>query len=406
MNKKSTNPDSTVKSPKSKKTLYVPDEEILAYGKSLKDENDKVDSNITTEAEELPIENTTDEAKAESTTETQADITENVEPVETEDNADGKKKNIFVRIIHKVFPNKNDSKKNIALKCIAIVAAVAIIVSGCYLAFYFGNLGIQNQVINQQRAIYDLNRYDYTTTTTEGYLAKFSELKRQNNDLVGWITIAGTEVDNPVYQRDNEFYLNHDVNGKANSYGSLFLDERCNVNPASCTQNQIIYGHNMRYGAMFGTLDEYRKINYYKEHPVITFDSLWEHREYKIFAIMITNDTTDDTFGYSFTPYRNDFVNQEDFLLWTEYCKQRSLFDTTVDVLPEDEVITLSTCCYDFNEARFIIVARRVRENESSEVDVENAAVNKDVIYSREYYEKKKLKIPEVKAPTVNVYGN
>ncbi len=408
------NNENTAKAPKKrKKIMYVPDNDVLDFGRTASDEKAAELAETITEADldstiqAAPIEleeaanpvETEDVESAEDKTVKETDTaTDNTEQKPT------KKKNVFVRVIGAIFPKKGDPAKRIVLKVTSIVAALAILASGGYLIYYFGDLGVQNQVIQQQRALYDLNRYDYNTETAEGYLAKFSELKRQNNDLVGWITIEGTEVDNPIYQRDNDFYLNHDMNGKSNSYGSLFLDERCDLYPSRRTQNQIIYGHNMRYGAMFGTLDEYRKLDYYKAHPNIAFDSLWEHNEYKIFAIMITNDSVDNTFGYNFTAYRNNFVNQEDFLLWTEYCKQRSIFDIDVDILPDDEVITLSTCCYDFNEARFIIVGRKVRPGESSEVDVESASKNKDVIYSKEYYEKKKLPIPKVDPPTVNVY--
>ncbi len=337
----------------------------------------------------------------------ETDVQSNPEEVTNSDSQNSTSKCKSTRFLGKtisnIFPKKGDSKRQITLKITAIVSALAILFSGGYLVYYFNNLGVQNQVINQQRAIYDLNRYDYNTETSEGYLAKFSELKRQNKDLIGWITIEGTEVDNPIYQRDNEYYLNHDMNGKSNSYGSLFLDERCDVYPSRRTRNQIIYGHNMRYGAMFGTLDEYRDIEYYKQHPTIIFDSLWEHNVYKIFAIMITSDVTDDTFGYEFSPYRADIRDTEDFLLWTEYCKQRSLIDTNVDIEPDDAVITLSTCCKDFDEARLVIVGRLVREGESTDVDVNGATVNKDCIYPKKYYDKKKLPVPKVEPPTVSV---
>ncbi len=362
------------KNKKSKKVMYVPDEEVLAMGRSLKEETSPNTAEITET-------DSTQECKNKSTS----------------------KFSKFSGLLIKILPLKSDSKKQIIIKFSAIVAAVAIVVSIVYLIYYFSNLGVQNQVINQQRAIYDLNRYDYETSTSEGYLAKFSELKRQNKDLIGWLTIEGTEVDNPVYQRDNEYYLNHDMNGKSNSYGSLFLDERCDIYPSKQTRNQIVYGHNMRYGAMFGTLDEFRDIEYYKQHPTIVFDSLWEHNVYKIFAIMITSDTTDDTFGYEFSPYRDRFKDAEDFLLWTEYCKQRSLINTTVDIEPDDAVITLSTCCNDFTDARLVIVGRLVREGETEDVDVNASSVNTECIYPRKYYEKKKLSIPDVKEPTVSM---
>ena len=395
---------------KKNKIKYVPDEEVLAYGKQNKAEI-KDDIANTEEASDITSDSNESEAVKEAaineTATENGDDENNTDISENNDNSEAdvkKKKRSIVKIIGTVIPKKGDGVKRVVLKSVAIIASLGIVASACYLVFYFSDLGVQNNVVNRQRAIYDLNRYDYKTSTAEGYLAKFSELKRQNSDLIGWISIDGTEVDNPVYQRDNDFYLNHDMNGSVNSYGSLFLDELCDIYPSRRTQNQIIYGHNMRYGAMFGTLDEYRDVEYYKDHPTITFDSLWEHNEYKIFAVMITNDTTDSTFGYSFSPYRNNFVNQEDFLLWTEYCKQRSLYNTDVDIKPDDEVITLSTCCYDFDEARLILVGRLVREGESSEVNVDNAVVNQDVIYPKEYYDKKKLPIPEIEPPTVNIY--
>ena len=81
---------------------------------------------------------------------------------------------------------------------------------------------------------------------------------------------------------------------------------------------------------------------------------------------------------------------------WISRCRDRSLINTPVDVLPQDEVLTLSTCCYDFEEARLVIVARLVRDGEDETVDTELANINEDVLYSGEYYAARKLKIPEI----------
>lgn len=150
----------------------------------------------------------------------------------------------------------------------------------------------------------------------------------------------------------------------------------------------------MRYGAMFGTLDEYRDINFYRNHPLISFDSLYEQRQYKIFAIMIVNDTEDSTFGYTYTAYKNSFINETDFMQWIQRSRNRSIYDINVDVKANDEIITLSTCCYDYDNARFVILGRLVRPDESTEVDVNSAVVNTDVLYSKKYYDKKKLTVP------------
>ena len=365
------------------KNMYVPDMDVLNFGKNADADTDSA----------VLDQFTVDTDGAESTDQTG-------EPPKTRKT----EKKGFLQFIKNVIPKKSDGTKTIVIKSVSIVAALAFVCSGVYLAVYFGNLSSQNSVITGARDTYNLNRDNYTYND-DGQFSKFDTLKAQNSDIVGWISINGTDVDNPVYQTsDNDYYITHDMNRETNSYGALFLDYRCDIDRLSLTQNQIIYGHNMRYGAMFGTLRNYRELEYYKQHPVINFDSLYESMEYKIFAIMIVNTSTDDTFGYEFSAYRSEFSSQEDFLLWTEYCKARSLVDTTVDIQPCDEVITLSTCCYDFTDARFVIVGRRVREGESNAVDVENAAVNSDVIYPKEYYEKKRIPIPEVEAPTISVY--
>lgn len=360
-----------------KKTMYVPDEEVLAYSRSKKEET----------AEETAV---TEEATFEETVET---VVQNENDEKKKPN---KKGSSVLAFLGKFFPKKGDNVQTIVIKSVAIVAALAIVVSGTYLALYFGDLGQQDKKIENVRNNYDLNRDDYTKNE-DNQFSKFDILKAQNPDVVGWLTIPNTEVNNPVYQTDdNQYYVTHDMDKKSNSYGALFLDYRCKIDPKALTRNQIIYGHNMRYGAMFGTLKEYRNLDFYKANPIIKFDSLYEQRTYKIFAMMIVNDSEDNTFGYSYTAYRTDFTTDSDFNAWVQQSRDRSLFDTPVDVNSEDEIIALSTCCYDFDNARFVVLGRLVREGESTEVNTTSAAKNEDVLYPKAYYDKKGLKIPKI----------
>ena len=363
-NKNSLGNNSEQTSAKRKKVMYVPDEEVLAYSRAKNVENE-------TKAETIINDEKSNENKP-------------------------KRKNKFLTILEKILPYKGDRPLSIAIKCIAIVAAIGLIVSGTYLYIYFSDISYQNGKIDNVRNTYDLNRDDYSKNEDDQF-SKFDVLKQQNSDIIGWITIKNTEVDNPVYQTtDNQFYVDHDMDKKYNSYGALFLDYRCDIDPKSLTQNQIIYGHHMRYGAMFGTLPKFRDLEFYKKSPTISFDSLYEQRVYKIFAVMVVNDAEDETFGYSYTAYRTVFTSDTDFLDWIKHSRERSLIDTTVDVTVNDEIITLSTCCYDYDNARLVVLARLVRPGESTEVNTADAVKNTDVIYSKEYYKKKGLKIPVV----------
>lgn len=382
-----------------KKTMYVPDEEILAYNKAKNEAEAQIEADNALVNNEEPATEpivSVDEAVVLEDTETPAN---DIVPSVTGSNSNSvKKANAFVRILKKIFPVRSDDKKTVIIKTAAIVAAIALIVSGTYLAVYFGDLSQQDNKIKNVQNIYEPYNNDYTRNE-DNQFSKFDKLKAINPDIIGWISISNTEVNNPVFQTDNnQFYVDHDMDKAYNSYGALFLDYRCRIDPKALTRNQIIYGHNMRYGAMFGTLDEYRSIDFYKKNPLIQFDSLYEQRQYKIFAIMVVNDAEDDTFGYTYSAYRTDFTNDDDFMSWIQHSRDRSLFDTTVDVNTEDEIITLSTCCYDYENARFVILGRLVRDGESAEVDTATAAANSDVIYSKQYYEKKRLPIPKLES--------
>ncbi len=403
------------KSPNKKKTMYVPDKELLSYNKAKEDDvsdnNDNIE-NIETVAEDniTPKDDIVkDIAKEETESVAESvDVVKNadienqeIDKEEAKTPTKQKKKNIFLRILCAIFPSKGNGLKIIIVKSVAIIAAIALVISGTYLARYFYDIGVQDAKIENVRNSYELNRDDYSKNE-DNQFSKFDHLKLLNQDVIGWITIPNTEVDNPFYQTsDNEYYVTHDMDKQTNTYGALFLDYRCNINPISVTQNQIIYGHNMRYGAMFGMLDEYRNIDFYKSNPVIYVDTLYEKCVYKIFAIMIVNDSEDETFGYSFSAYRTRFTDEDDVTNWIQYCKDRSLYDIPVDVDHKDQFITLSTCCYDYDNARFVLVGRLVRdENESTTVDTSLAVKNEDVIYSKEYYDKKGMSVPKLNVST------
>ena len=75
-------------------------------------------------------------------------------------------------------------------------------------------------------------------------------------------------------KEDMEYYLRRDFDGNDDVNGLPFLDSRCDVDEP--TTNLLIYGHCMNSGAMFADLQKYKDFDYYKDHPVIYFDTLYE----------------------------------------------------------------------------------------------------------------------------------
>lgn len=220
--------------------------------------------------------------------------------------------------------------------------------------------------------------YDYVPSPA-GMTEKSKSLLHLNEDIAGWITIDGTDVDypvlfdhkcpedmNPEEWLSNSYYLDKGLDGEYARGGTLFMDYR-NVfgfDEEEQSDNIVIYGHNMANDTMFGSLRKYRQdYSFYDENPVIWLSSNYKDYQYVIFGLMITS-------GNWYTDFRywdmEDLSSEDDFKYYVDTVKQNSLVDTGVDVQYGDKLLTLSTCYADADNSRFIVVARRLREHETS----------------------------------------
>ena len=193
-------------------------------------------------------------------------------------------------------------------------------------------------------------------------LEKYRALYQENGDLVGWLSIEGTDIDYPVMQReDDEYYLHHDFYGEESRYGCLYVKGQADVDTPGT--NFIIYGHNMKDGSMFGDLDLYRKESFWREHPRISFDTLYEERTYEIIAVFRSRvyQPEEDVFKY-YQFYQAD--NQEEFSWFYENIKELSLYDTGVTAAFGDTFLTLSTCAYHVEDGRLVVVAKAIAAGE------------------------------------------
>ena len=190
-------------------------------------------------------------------------------------------------------------------------------------------------------------------------LDEYKSLLNQNKSLIGWLKIADTNIDYPVMQTDNnEFYLDHDVNQEPDKNGTLFMDYQCDVlKPSS---NFIIYGHNMRSGNMFGNLDKYKSESYYKEHPVILFDTIYEKGTYQIMYVFNSHIYTEDEITFKYYQMI-DIASEKEFESNMNSMREISLYDTGVEAVYGDQLLTLSTCDYSEDDGRFVVVAKRVQ---------------------------------------------
>ena len=235
-------------------------------------------------------------------------------------------------------------------KALNIFAAILLLVL-FYLLYQIGDLlwiRYKNNNINNTIS----KQYHDSIGKSKTFRDRYSYLLKENNELVGWMTVAGTKLDYPVVRTENnDFYLKHNFKKESSEYGAIFMDFRDKGDLK--TRNNIIYGHNMKDGSMFHELMNYKDHKFFKEHPIIEFDILDEPVQWQIFSVYVT----DTKFNY----IRTDFNDDADYGDFLTQLKAHSMYDTGISVSKEDTILTLSTCTYEFDDARFVVQAKRIK---------------------------------------------
>ncbi len=175
-----------------------------------------------------------------------------------------------------------------------------------------------------------------------------------NPQAQGYIDMPGIGFSYPIaLGADNEYYLNHTIEGSVHSYGCLFIDYR--QTDGFKGRNPIIYGHNMKSGAMLAGLNKYLKADFYadKYNQFFYFYCGEGVYVYQIFSVYITDATDKET--YKFT-----YDTDKEYADYIEYVAGKSRYPTGVSVDASDEIMTLSTC-YDDKTARIIVHAKRLK---------------------------------------------
>lgn len=160
-----------------------------------------------------------------------------------------------------------------------------------------------------------------------------AQLKAKYPDMVGWITIEGTDVDFPVVQgKDNEFYLNHTYKGEYHPFGEVFMDK--DDKPDYSDQNTVLYGHNVRSGHVFHDLEQYKEQAFRDAHPYIEIDTVDGKKTYEIVAVYTAS---------AYDSYRKPNYSEEEWEKFREWVKGKNRIKES---LPDRDarILTLSTC--------------------------------------------------------------
>ena len=247
------------------------------------------------------------------------------------------------------------------------ILIVLLVLFSAVFVFSGANLWLVIKEYRQADAVYEQVQNEYVVTApvvpepsqdellptvdASGIAIDFDKLIAANEDVIGWLYCADTPINYPVVQAgDNAEYLHAGLDGAYLRSGTLFADYR---NGALGEDHQfVLYGHSMKNKTMFGSLLGYKKQEYYEQHSVLYY--LTPDAEYRIelFAgcVMKAHDIL-----YKPNPDTEEWAAYFDDVL------ERSTFTTDVSVSSEDSIITLSTCSYEFDNARYVVYGKLVK---------------------------------------------
>lgn len=192
---------------------------------------------------------------------------------------------------------------------------------------------------------------NYSPDAEEGFME--SDLKNINPDYRLWIFVENTNINYPVVSYgDNDYYLYRDFLGEDSRSGTLFMDYRNNFEEDEST---VIYGHNMKNKTMFNNLELFKEKDFWnKDSTIHIYRGDYEY-VYKPFSIFVAKP--------EFDYVKVDFDGENDFKKYMNTVKSNSTFWST-EYAPKykDKILTLSTCSYEFDDARTVLEAKLIEK--------------------------------------------
>ena len=180
----------------------------------------------------------------------------------------------------------------------------------------------------------------------------FTDIKKKNNDVVGWIQVSGTNINYPFVQTtDNKYYLTKDINKNNNSAGWVFMDYRNNIKDFD--KNTILYAHSRVNGTMFGSLKNIMNNDWYnnKLNHVIKLSTEYENTLWQVFSVYHIPTTNDYI--------QTIFKSNDEFYIFIKKLYKRSVYNFNVELNQNDKILTLSTCYND--KEKVVMHAKLIR---------------------------------------------
>ncbi len=180
----------------------------------------------------------------------------------------------------------------------------------------------------------------------------FTDLIKQNPDTVAWIQMAGTKIDYPVVQTDNNtYYLTHNYDKSSSKGGWIFMDFR--NNSKNWDRNTVIYGHRRLDDSMFGSMRFALEESWLKNPPIIKLSTPNENLIWQIFSVYSIFEES-----YYITTH---FESDESFANFLTTIKKRSIYNFNTTPSLTDKILTLSSCKDNLGN-RIVVHAKLIKK--------------------------------------------
>lgn len=244
------------------------------------------------------------------------------------------------------------------LRFFGIVVSVGLIVYSAYSLF-----NIYSEYSKAKNS-YDSIADEYThssdgqeTTNTAGSgtvtlpSVNWAKLQKKNPDVIAWIYSPNTQINYPVtVGRDNVYYLTHLFDGSKNASGSIFIDQSNSSDFSD--DNTVFHGHHMKNGGMFASIEKYKKQSYFEEHPTVYLLTPETNYRVELFAGTVRDDSLLEC-TYADGKAQQAFIKK---------AIKDSTFKSPIEVSETDRIVTLSTCDYSREDARYTLFGKLVKE--------------------------------------------
>lgn len=301
-------------------------------------------------------------------------------------------------------PTKEDSRGTKVRKCGFLTSLGVMLLAIIYLAVDLLILPASRQALKDRlNAMYDENKATVVVSPADGnyprhMLASFMPWYDINPDVRGRIVYSSTgddflKIKYPIVYRDvddnSNPYLTTNFEGGYDAGGTLYFDQSNKLESRSdYNRILIVYGHNMKGGEMFAGLNKFLNgVGYARAAPTLEMTTLYRRDFFKVFAVVMIDE--DDIPQRKYDMWKTNLSDTE-FMNHVNEIRKRSVYDYPVDVAVDDQLLVLSTCTgrvsAGLNDGRLLVVARRVRDGESTGVNTKQIKKNDDVIMPYTWY--------------------